>query len=152
MELEGSLPHSQVPDTCLCPEPAQSAIAITIAIFRYRAVYNVPSIGLQWLYPYSTFKNPRTNQKNDFLSCNTILLGVRCVVVTRIFVYYCPCVPSLPTLQRRKDKGLTHSTAHIKLVTHSNYGPTTYTSLGSGTNIRIEITRSDGKRMALLKT
>jgi hypothetical protein len=25
MEPEGSLPHSQVPDTCLYPEPAQSS-------------------------------------------------------------------------------------------------------------------------------
>jgi hypothetical protein len=34
MEPEGSLPHSQVPATCLCPEPAQSSPYLHIILLE----------------------------------------------------------------------------------------------------------------------
>jgi hypothetical protein len=43
MEPEGSLLHSQVPDTCLCPEPAHSSPYFTSHFLKIRLNFILPS-------------------------------------------------------------------------------------------------------------
>jgi len=48
MEHEGSLPHSQQPDTCLCPEPESQVHALSYYFVKIQFNIIVPS--KRWYY------------------------------------------------------------------------------------------------------
>jgi hypothetical protein len=77
MEPEGSLPHSQVPATCLSPEPAQSSQYPHIPISEHPSKY-YPSI-CAWVSPVVSFPQISPGSRESWELYNVVCVMIRVV-------------------------------------------------------------------------